>query len=87
MFQPQPVHLLCAGFENVVLWTNWTLERYDDFLTEGINRGVSDLGEELFEVLVGERSEVGETGERNVVAHAAQCFFPKIRITMSQEIS
>lgn len=76
MFQPQSVHLFCARLQNVAFGSNGTLQGHDDFLSEGIDGGIGDLGEELLEIVVGEGGEIGEASEGRVVAHAAEGFFP-----------
>lgn len=71
------MHLFRARFQNVAFWPDWTLQGHDDLFSEGVDWRVCDLGEKLFEVVVGKWSESGEAGEGHVVSHAAQGFLPR----------
>ena len=66
--------LLRLHFEKISLGTNVSLERHDDALTYGINRGVRNLGEELAEVVVDHPRLAGDAREGGIVAHGTKGF-------------
>lgn len=53
-----------------------THECHDHTFPEGVNGWIGDLSEELLEVIEEERIEVGETGQRCIIAHRSKGFFP-----------
>ena len=40
-----------TGIKQVRLWTDRCIDRRNDLFTDGVERGVRDLGKELFEIV------------------------------------
>jgi len=53
-----------------------TYQRHDNFLSEGVDGRVGDLGEQLLEVVKHQRVVLGQAGKRRVIAHRAQSLLP-----------
>ena len=63
---------LRTGSEEVGLGTDGRCDRRDDLLTNGVERRVGDLGEQLAEVVEQQPRSLGEDGDRGVRAHRAE---------------
>ena len=72
MLEKEALALLATRLEYVRLGADGRRQRHDHLLADRIDRRIGDLSEELLEVVVDERIEHGEAGERRVVAHRAE---------------
>jgi hypothetical protein len=62
----------CVHLEQVTLRTNVTLERHDNRLSDGVDGRVSDLGEQLSEVVVKKTRSRGQACQWGIVTHGTQ---------------
>ena len=71
----EPVALFLVHLEQVALGTDVGTKRHDDGLTNGVDRRVGDLREELTEVLREQTRLLGQASQRCIVTHGTECLF------------